>query len=119
MMNEKAITGWGYKMGVRLHEESPDNSYLSVMLETGAFGFLCMSLFVVAVFYQLFNRYFAADPFALVMIPVCAGQLANCMTSDIYTFWITMPVVFMLLGLVTQRSSNQISNPNPSAQTFS
>ena len=119
MMNEKAITGWGYKMGVRLHEESPDNSYLSVMLETGAFGFLCMSLFVVAVFYQLFNRYFAADPFALVMIPVCAGQLANCMTSDIYTFWITMPVVFMLLGLVTQRSSNQISNANPSAQTFS
>lgn len=104
MMNEKAITGWGYKMGVRLHEESPDNSYLSVMLETGAFGFLCMSLFVIAIFYQLFHRYFAGDPFALVMIPVCIGQLANCMTSDIYTFWITMPVVFMLLGLVTQRS---------------
>lgn len=105
MMNEKAITGWGYKMGVRLHEESPDNSYISVMLETGVFGFLCMSMFVMASFYRLFCRYFAGDPYAIVLIPVCAGQLANCMTSDIYTFWITMPVVFMLLGLVTQRIS--------------
>ena len=51
MMNEKVLTGWGYKMGVRLHEESPDNSYLSVMLETGAFGFLCMSVFVLSIFY--------------------------------------------------------------------
>lgn len=103
MMNEKALTGWGYKMGVRLHEESPDNSYLSVMLETGAFGFLCMSMFVLTIFYQLICRYFASDPYALIMIPVCCGQLANCFTSDIYTFWITQPVVFMLLGLVTQR----------------
>lgn len=106
MMNEKAITGWGYKMGVRLHEESPDNSYISVMLETGVFGFLCMSMFVMAGFYRLFCRYYARDPYAIVLIPVCAGQLANCMTSDIYTFWITMPVVFMLLGLVTQRTSD-------------
>jgi len=107
MMNEKAITGWGYKMGVRLHEESPDNSYLSVMLETGAFGFLCMSMFVLTVLYQLVCRYYASDPFALVMIPVCCGQLANCFTSDIYTFWITQPVVFMLLGLVTQRGARK------------
>lgn len=104
MMNEKAITGWGYKMGVRIHEESPDNSYLSVMLETGAFGFVCMSLFVVAVIYHLVQRYRAFDNFALVLLPMCAGQLVNCMTSDIYTFWITMPVVFMLLGIVTQRT---------------
>lgn len=102
MMNEKVLTGWGYKMGVRLHEESPDNSYLSVMLETGAFGFLCMSVFVLSIFYQLFAGYFAGNPYSIVMLPVCIGQLANCMTSDIYTFWITMPVVFMLLGLVTQ-----------------
>jgi len=107
MMNEKILTGWGYKMGVRLHEESPDNSYLSVLLETGALGFVCMSLFVVGVFYRLINRYFAGDPFACVMIPVCVGQLANCLTSDIYTFWITMPVVFMLLGFVTQRTAGQ------------
>ena len=109
MMNEKALTGWGYKMGVRLHEESPDNSYLSVMLETGAFGFLCMSMFVVTVLYQLGCRYFASDPYALVMIPVCCGQLANCFTSDIYTFWITQPVVFMLLGLVIQRAARPSS----------
>ncbi len=105
MMNEKALTGWGYKMGVRLHEESPDNSYLSVMLETGALGFLCMSMFVVTVLYQLVCRYYAGDPYAVIMIPVCCGQLANCFTSDIYTFWITQPVVFMLLGLVTQRGA--------------
>lgn len=103
MMDEKVVTGWGYKMGVRLHEESPDNSYISVMLETGVFGFLCMSMFVMANFYRLFCRYYAHDPYAIILIPVCAGQLANCMTSDIYTFWITMPVVFLLLGLVTQR----------------
>lgn len=110
MMNEKAITGWGYKMGVRLHEESPDNSYLSVMLETGAFGFLCMSMFVVTVLYQLSCRYFAGDPYALIMIPVCCGQLANCFTSDIYTFWITQPVVFMLLGLVIQRGASKTNS---------
>lgn len=104
MMNEKILTGWGYKMGVRLHEESPDNSYLSVLLETGALGFVCMSMFVVGVFYRLINRYFAGDAFACVLLPVCVGQLVNCLTSDIYTFWITMPVVFMLLGFVTQRT---------------
>jgi O-antigen ligase len=107
MMNEKILTGWGYKMGVRLHEESPDNSYLSVLLETGVLGFVCMSMFVVGVFYRLINRYFAGDPFACVLIPVCVGQLANCLTSDIYTFWITMPVVFMLLGFVTQRTGDE------------
>ena len=95
MMNAKTLFGWGYKMGVRLHEESPDNSYLSVMLETGAIGFTCMTFFVVGVFYRLINLYFAGDPYAIVMAPACIGQLFNCMTSDIYTFWITMPVVFM------------------------
>lgn len=102
MMSESILLGAGYKMGVRMHEESPDNSYLSVMLETGFIGFFCMSLFVVSVFYRLICLYFAGDPFAVVMIPVCCGQLANCMTSDIYTFWITMPIVFLLLGLTTQ-----------------
>lgn len=102
MMSESILLGAGYKMGVRMHEESPDNSYLSVMLETGVIGFFCMSLFVVSVFFRLSYLYFAGDPFAVVMIPVCCGQLANCMTSDIYTFWITMPIVFLLLGLTTQ-----------------
>ena len=104
MMNEKILFGWGYKMGVRLHEESPDNSYLSVMLETGAIGFTCMSFFVLGIFYRLGTLYFARDPYACVLIPVCVGQLFNCFTSDIYTFWITMPVVFMLLGLVIQKT---------------
>ena len=117
MMNEKAITGWGYKMGVRLHEESPDNSYISVMLETGAFGFLCMSMFVLTVLYQLGCRYYASDPYALVMIPVCCGQLANCFTSDIYTFWITQPVVFMLLGLVIQRGARRESSLSSTRST--
>lgn len=110
MMNEKTLFGWGYKMGVRLHEESPDNSYLSVMLETGAIGFTCMSFFVFGVFYRLGNLYFAGDPYSLVLIPACVGQLFNCMTSDIYTFWITMPVVFMLLGLVTQKKATPEKN---------
>lgn len=110
MMNEKILFGWGYKMGVRLHEESPDNSYLSVMLETGAIGFLCMSFFVIGIFYRLGTLYFARDPYACVLIPVCVGQLFNCFTSDIYTFWITMPVVFMLLGLVVQKT------PTPPAE---
>ena len=108
MMNEKILFGWGYKMGVRLHEESPDNSYLSVMLETGAVGFACMSFFVVGVFYRLGVLYFARDPYACVLIPACVGQLMNCFTSDIYTFWITMPVVFMLLGLVIQKTPTPI-----------
>ena len=102
MMSDSILLGAGYKMGVRMHEESPDNSYLSVMLETGVIGFACMSLFVVSVLYRLILLYFAGDPYAVVMIPVCCGQLANCLTSDIYTFWITMPIVFLLLGLCTQ-----------------
>lgn len=110
MMNKKILFGWGYKMGVRLHEESPDNSYISVMLETGAIGFTCMSFFVLGIFYRLGMLYFAQDPYACVLIPVCVGQLFNCFTSDIYTFWITMPVVFMLLGLVIQKT------PTPSLE---
>jgi len=111
-MDEKVATGWGYKMGVRLHEESPDNSYLSVMLETGALGFASMSLFVVSVLMLLVHRFWAGNRMALVMIGVCLGQLVNCMTSDIYTFWITMPVVFMLLGLVV---SQEVKSGNDNA----
>ena len=102
MMNHSVLSGWGYKMGVRLHEESPDNSYISVMLETGIFGFACMALFVCAVLVRLVGLYLVDDPYAVVLIATCFGQLANCLTSDIYTFWITMPVVFLLLGLVLQ-----------------
>ncbi|MEM9410174.1 MAG: O-antigen ligase family protein, partial [Planctomycetota bacterium] len=107
MMNQKALVGWGYKMGVRLHEESPDNSYLSVLLETGAFGFICMAMFVLSNLFILGRGCFSDEPYVCVMIPVVVGQLFNCMTSDIYTFWITMPVVFMLLGIVIQRCGNR------------
>lgn len=111
MMNESVISGWGYKMGVRLHEESPDNSYISVMLETGIFGFACMALFVSAVLVRLVGLYLVGDPYAVVLIATCFGQLANCLTSDIYTFWITMPVVFLLLGLVVQNRPQGVASP--------
>ena len=110
MMNHSVLSGWGYKMGVRLHEESPDNSYISVMLETGVFGFACMALFVCAVLARLVGLYLVGDPYAVVLIATCFGQLANCLTSDIYTFWITMPVVFLLLGLVTQPRAPVLSS---------
>ena len=98
MMSDSWLLGTGYKTGVRMHEESPDNSYLSVMLETGVVGFTCMSLFVISVFYRLIGLYFGGDQFAIVLIPMCVGQLTHCLTSDVYTFWITMPVVYMFLG---------------------
>lgn len=110
MMNHSVISGWGYKMGVRLHEESPDNSYISVMLETGICGFACMALFVSAVLVRLVGLYLVGDPYAVVLIATCFGQLANCLTSDIYTFWITMPVVFLLLGLVLQPRRQVVSS---------
>lgn len=110
MMNESVISGWGYKMGVRLHEESPDNSYISVMLETGVIGFACMALFVSAVLVRLVGLYLVGDPYAVVLMATCFGQLANCLTSDIYTFWITMPVVFLLLGLVVQPRHQVVSS---------
>ena len=103
MMSETWLLGTGYKTGVRMHEESPDNSYLSVMLETGIVGFTCMGLFVIGVLYRLGVLYLAGDKFAAVMIPVCAGQLTHCLTSDVYTFWITMPIVYLLLGCVILR----------------
>lgn len=117
MMNDSVVSGWGYKMGVRLHEESPDNSYISVMLETGVFGFAGMMLFVCAVLFRLIGLYLTGDPYAVVMIATCLGQLANCLTSDIYTFWITMPVVFLLLGLVVQpRRALENSQRNPGVE---
>lgn len=108
MMSESWLIGTGYKTGVRMHEESPDNSYLSVMLETGIVGFTCMSLFVVSVMYRLITLYLSGDEFAAMMIPVCIGQMTHCMTSDIYTFWITMPVVYLLLGLIVVRQRTEI-----------
>lgn len=105
MMSDSWLLGSGYKTGVRMHEESPDNSYLSVMLETGLAGFLCMSLFVMSVFYRLIGLHQAGDRYAGLLLPVCVGQLTHCLTSDIYTFWITMPVVYLLLGLVVVRST--------------
>ncbi|MDH3716483.1 MAG: O-antigen ligase family protein [Planctomycetota bacterium] len=103
MMSKNWLLGTGYKTGVRMHEASPDNSYLSVMLETGVLGFTCLSVFVVSVLCRLVTLYLAGDPYAAVMIPVCVGQLTHGLTSDIYTFWITMPVVYLLLGFVIQR----------------
>jgi O-antigen ligase len=107
MMSKSWLIGTGYKTGVRMHEDSPDNSYLSVMLETGMLGFSCMSLFVISVLHRLATLYLRGDQYAAVMIPVCIGQLTHCLTSDIYTFWITMPVVYLLLGFVIQRQPEQ------------
>ena len=102
MIAESPIIGTGYKTGVRMHEESPDNSFLSVFLETGVLGLTCMSLFVIGTLHRLLTLYCAGDNLATIMLVVCGGQLINCATSDIYTFWITMPVVYMLLGLAIE-----------------
>lgn len=102
MISESPWIGSGYKTGVRLHAESPDNSYLSVFLETGLIGLLCMTLFVVGTLHRLITLYVAGDDVATIMLPICAGQMINCATSDIYTFWITMPVVYMMLGFALQ-----------------
>lgn len=104
MMSDHWLLGTGYKTGVRMHEESPDNSYLSVMLETGVVGFFCMAMFVTSILYRLLVLYRCGDRFAAVMLAVCVGQLTHCLTSDVYTFWLTMPVVYLFLGLVIQRS---------------
>ena len=116
MMSDHWLLGSGYKTGVRMHEESPDNSYLSVMLETGVVGFTFMGLFVISVLYRLVTLYIVSDKYAAVMIPVCIGQLTHCLTSDIYTFWITMPVVYLLLGLVIQRGRTEILTARPSTR---
>jgi hypothetical protein len=102
MIAESCVIGTGYKTGVRMHEESPDNSVLSVFLETGVIGLMCMSLFVIGTLHRLVTLYCVGDKFATMMLIVSGGQLINCATSDIYTFWITMPVVYMLLGLALE-----------------
>ena len=103
MMSDSWLFGTGYKSGVQLHEQSPDNSYLSLMLETGVLGFLCMSLFTISIFHRLGVLYLSNDRYAAIMLPVCVGQLVHGLTSDVYTFWISMPVVYLLLGFVIQR----------------
>ncbi|MEM7312405.1 MAG: O-antigen ligase family protein [Planctomycetota bacterium] len=114
MISKSWLLGTGYKTGVRMHEESPDNSYLSVMLETGGIGFTCMSLFVISLLYRLMVLYAAGDAYATLMLPACVGQLTHCLTSDVYTFWLTMPIVYLLLGMIIQRSAL----PRPSVATL-
>ena len=114
MISHSVWLGTGYKTGVLLHEESPDNSYLSVMLETGLFGFLCMGMFVLSVLYRSILLYFQGLPHAVILIPLCAGQLINCATSDIYTFWVTMPVVYLIIGFVLQLHPEKgLTDANP------
>lgn len=115
MFSESVVFGSGYKTGVRMHEESPDNSVLSVLLETGVVGFTMMSLFVFAILYRLSQLYRCetenSTQYATIGLVMCAGQLINCATSDIYTFWITMPVVYLLLGVLTQEiAADQVLN---------
>ena len=63
-----------------------------------------MSLFVISVLYRLISLYRVGDRFAIMCIAMCVGQLTHCLTSDVYTFWITMPVVYMLLGFAILRT---------------
>jgi O-Antigen ligase len=101
--SEYFMLGSGYKTAATLLPgQHSDNAVLSIFLETGVPGLVCMTLFVVSMMWELFRRHLAGERTATVMIAAWIGQLITVPVVDIFTIWITMPVMYLLTGLVLQ-----------------
>jgi hypothetical protein len=96
---QQSYTGIGYKTLKSEATFPADNNFLAALVETGPMGFAALGAFFVTVISGLIaasRRY----PPAAFLVAVWIGQLAQALTSDVMTFWGTMPALLAITGSV-------------------
>jgi hypothetical protein len=133
-LEQFAWIGCGYKTSTMLIPgRFPDNSALSILLETGILGLTAYGTFVLLIMVALRHRSnqeghrsnqeghrsnqeghrsIQKDRFAQAMFAVWCGQVIQGFTSDTYTLWLTMPVLYLFTGLVLHRARSSELNPS-------
>jgi len=108
---EHTVLGCGYKNSPSLIPgRVPDNSVLSTLLETGAMGLLMLVSFTLALLYALFRQGLAGNRYALMMAGVWVGQAMQSVLGDTYTLWLSMPVLYLMTGLILQLNPSDFSD---------
>lgn len=101
--------GCGYKQSPRMIPgRFADNSVLSTYLETGMLGLGMMLAFAMVVLVLLIKSGSQGNPYGTTMAAVWVGQLGQALLGDTYTLWLSMPVLYLITGIVLQL------NPAPS-----
>ncbi|QDS95147.1 O-Antigen ligase [Roseimaritima multifibrata] len=103
LANKHILLGCGYKNSPSLIPgRVPDNSILSVLLETGTVGLSLMVAFVGSLLLVLFHCGRKGNPYAVLLTGVWCGQAMQALLGDTYTLWLSMPVLYLVTGLVIQ-----------------
>ncbi|QEG41361.1 O-antigen ligase family protein [Roseimaritima ulvae] len=97
------VLGCGYKNSPSLIPgRVPDNSVLSTLLETGVLGVAALTSFAIVLMLSLAKLGMAGNRYALLLVGVWCGQLLQAFLGDTYTLWLSMPVLYLITGLVLQ-----------------
>ncbi len=97
------VLGCGYKNSPSLIPgRVPDNSVLSALLETGVLGLASLAAFSLILMVSLGKQGLTGNRYALLLVGVWCGQLLQALLGDTYTLWLSMPVLYLITGLVLQ-----------------
>ena len=101
--------GVGYKTlahsGVSGSAAIADNTYLSMLLETGVAGLLSLLSLNAAILVQCYRARRSANPLRAFLATwfLCfwCGQIVQMLSADLLTYWRLLPVYFGVLALAT------------------
>jgi O-antigen ligase len=105
-----ALLGVGYKVlpysSVTGHPLIVDNTYLSLLAETGVLGLAALALFNFAILRAAWRAVRAADPrrsfYGAWIFSFWIGQLFQMLSGDLLTYWRVLPVYFWVLALAVR-----------------
>ncbi len=85
-----------------------DNTYLSLLVETGVVGLLAFCVFSCAVLRAGLRAARGSDPqskfLGLWMVCFWTGQLVQMFSGDLLTYWRVLPLYFWLLAVIVRRN---------------
>jgi O-antigen ligase len=84
-----------------------DNTYLSVLIETGIAGLVALLVWNVAVIRESYRAARSDDArqsfCGTWMVCFWSGQIVQMMSSDLLTYWRVLPVYLCVLALAVRR----------------
>lgn len=99
------LFGVGYKRQLDALELLIDNSFLLILLETGAIALLFFSLFWAFLLYRTLTLMRRERVLSVVLLFVWLSVMVRMMISAVHTNWSTMPVIYLLMALLLRASA--------------
>ncbi|SDW70250.1 hypothetical protein SAMN05444336_102135 [Albimonas donghaensis] len=97
--------GVGYKRQIEALQMVVDNSFLLVLLETGAFALIFFSLFWLFLLYRIVTLMRRERILSVVVLFIYLSVIARMMISAVHTNWSSMPVIYLLMALLLRASA--------------